>query len=52
MKHMDISMENNISNFMLADGTISLSDELGRFLLKSCSGLICISQRKAIIFKQ
>jgi hypothetical protein len=25
---------------------------LGRFLLKSCSGLICISQRKAIIFKQ
>jgi hypothetical protein len=33
-------MENNISNFMFADGAAQISDVLGRFLLNTRIGMI------------
>jgi hypothetical protein len=41
-----------MSNFMFADGAAPISDCLDIFLLRSRTGMIYISQRKAQIYHQ
>jgi hypothetical protein len=45
-------MENNMPNFMFADGAAHISDGLGRFLLRARTRLIDTPQRKAQIYHQ
>jgi hypothetical protein len=37
-------MENNMSNFMFADGVAPIYDDLGRFLLRARTGIIYAPQ--------
>jgi hypothetical protein len=45
-------MENNMSNFMFADGVVPTSDGLNRFLLRARTGMIYIPLRKAQFYHQ